>query len=109
MTFKKIAGSALVVTLGAVVFACGSSWDDYCTKLTQCQGGNDKDKQACIDAQEAQKKEASDYGCGSQFNDYQSCQSSGASCQAGKFTAATCDTQRNAVETCVSNASSIKK
>jgi hypothetical protein len=91
---------ACALTIGA----CGSSFDDLCNRANACEGGNDKDKQACVDLEETLKKAASDYGCSSQFQDLQNCQTATGTCTAGKFEMS-CSNQQDAVNTCEQAAS----
>jgi len=95
-----MAGTLLACAVTAGLAACGdSSFDDYCARVTSCQGGNDKDRKACIDVAESMKQEASDYGCSSQFKDLQACQTSTGTCTAKAFTTS-CSVQDEAVATC---------
>ena len=76
-----------LVALSLSLAACNSSYDGVCDKRTKCIGGNDKDKQACIDGYEAQEREANDYGCGSQYSDFHNCvtKDTNYSCNNGNF------------------------
>jgi hypothetical protein len=84
----------LVLTVFAA--GCGSSYGDVCDKYKSCVGGNDKDKQACIDNYEAQERVANDYGCGSQYSDFHSCvtNSSNYMCSNGGFSTKGCDNSK---------------
>src|SRR5450631_4349627 len=97
-------GLATLLACLATSVACGSSFDDVCTKQTNCLGGNDKDKQVCVDAFEAQKKEASDYGCSQQFSDWQTCYLASFSCNNGN----NCQAQQTKIGDCIAGASGIK-
>jgi hypothetical protein len=99
-----------LVSLGLIagLFACGSSFDDYCSKKTSCLGGNDKDKQVCVDAEEGKKNEASDYGCSSQYQDYTTCRNSAATCNGSQFYVTGCGAQQNAYDGCVTAASKVQ-
>jgi hypothetical protein len=83
---------ALAVVLSLFAVAC-SSYGDVCDKRNKCIGGNDKDKQVCIDTYEAQERAANDYNCGSQYSDYHSCvtKDSNYSCNNGSFSTPSCD------------------
>jgi len=97
--------AAMVVALAA---ACGSSFDGYCSQLTQCTGGNDKDTQVCIDTLEGQKKVADDYGCGAQLDSFVRCTTTNTSCKGGYFaTENNCANAQQALDTCSMNASSL--
>jgi hypothetical protein len=92
----------------AVVAGCGSSYDDFCKALVACEGGNDDDKQACIDTWEANKKEANDYKCGSQWDTYSSCQTGNATCSSKVYaTTNNCSSQTTSLQDCVKGASGI--
>lgn len=96
-----------LVVVGALA-ACGSSYGDYCSKRTTCIGGNDKDKQACVDEAEAAEKRANDYGCGQQYQDFKTCELAGSSCTMGQWTSGMCDAQNTKVDQCIAGASGIK-
>jgi hypothetical protein len=102
-------GILLACLAATPLMACGSSFDDYCTKETNCLGGNDKDKQACVDSAETAKKEASDFGCSSQFSDLQNCATASAVCNGGQFSSAGCDSQSTALQNCEKAASAENK
>lgn len=108
MRTARTGGTLLACAVAIGLLACGSSFDDYCTKRTNCLAGNDKDKQACVDANEGAKKQASDYGCSSQFSDLQNCVTASAICNGGQFGTSGCGSQNDALNTCEQAASTEK-
>ena len=104
MKITRMVGAVLACATVIGLSACGSSFDDICSKETSCLGGNDKDKQACVDSAEAAKKEASDYGCSQQFSDWQTCITAGFSCT----TQNNCGDQATKIDECKAGASSEK-
>jgi hypothetical protein len=94
--------------LAAIAIGCGSSFDDFCKNAMQCEGGNDKDRQACVDSAEEAKKAASDYGCSNEFDSYQKCITGNTSCKNGVFvTSNDCSSAFQTLDTCKRNASSV--
>src|SRR4051812_31989264 len=71
------------VVLGAAAWfaACkGPDLGDFCDKRESCNGGNAKDKAACVDELKTSQAEASDIGCRKEFDDLTSCLDDAGTC-----------------------------
>jgi hypothetical protein len=99
--------SVVVVALAALAVGCrGHEYGDYCDKQKSCEGGNDKDKDACVDQLEGEEDIADDYDCGDQFDKVTKCLKDNSVCTDGVYSEGTrCDTEETAYITCVDAAS----
>lgn len=85
---------------------------DYCAEQTECQGGNDKDEEACVAQQEHAEERASIWDCSDAFDDLNACNESQSSCEdvggAMTFHATTpCATENQAYADCLVAAGAI--
>lgn len=71
ITFSALA-AAVVLCLGAS--GCGDGIGTYCEREIQCEGGNDRDVEACIKDHEADVKVAEIYECGDMANSVIECE-----------------------------------
>jgi hypothetical protein len=96
----------VVVAAAALAVGCrGNEYKDYCDKLVACVGGNDKDKDACVDSMEGDEDVADDYDCGKQYDSYTGCLKNGLACVSGVPDESACDAQGAAFGECVAAAS----
>jgi hypothetical protein len=103
----------VVLAIGAA--GCSDQMRDYCDKMVACEGGNDKDKDACKDTLRGQEDAADDYDCGDQFDAVLDCVVSNSTCQSGNYSSFNeststdaCATQEAALTACVQNATGHK-
>ena len=52
---------AAMLAFGAI--GCGSTVGDYCEAWAECEGGNDRDREACVQLEEGEGGAASAYDC----------------------------------------------
>jgi len=98
-------GCLALLALVLPLLGCKSSFDRYCSTMTECFMNNDKDKQACIDVEEGKKRAAEDYGCGSQYDAYVTCINADATCSGGFFATPDCSAAEEAAQACMNAAS----
>lgn len=84
--------------------ACSSTEQSYCNKLIQCEAGNDKDRDACVQGWLSRSRIAADYGCGEAFSNYILCLDTNGTCNMSMFTSS-CSANRDALDACESAAS----
>lgn len=77
----RITTIAMSVLLAATLGACSSAEKAYCDKLIQCIGGNDHDRDYCIESAITNGKVASDYGCSEAYNSFINCISTTSVCK----------------------------
>jgi hypothetical protein len=95
--------------LGALLLSasCSGRYGDYCDKLIDCEGGNDKDRSACVEFAKAEADVADDYDCGDAFDTAFDCLVNSSVCTAErKLDDKACDDQRKAERACIEAASS---
>ncbi len=95
--------SVMVVALAALAVGCrGNEYGDYCDKVKACAGGNDKDKDACVDAMEGEEDIADDYDCGKQFDTLTKCLNDNFNCSSGvPSTGTACNAANEALNACI--------
>lgn len=110
-TSSKVLATLLVGLFVAGASAgCHSTYKDYCEQKQQCEGGNDKDIDACIEEWRAQEDIASAYDCTDAYDKYADCFKVKGSCKSGRFdTTSSCSAEATAYATCNNAASGRKK
>ena len=102
--------SMLSLGLLFVSVSCSGKAGDFCDKSKDCNGGNDKDRDACVATVNALSDVADDYDCGDQFDNYFDCVTDNSICKDGKLEADdACKSQGVAYITCQAAASGKKK
>lgn len=102
---RSVLGRILPLALLLIPLAgCADEVAQYCTKKAQCEGGNDKDINACIYGVAGTIKETSAYGCKDPYDKVMQCLYSRGMCVNGKY-GADCSAEQNAVNQCLTNAS----
>lgn len=78
-----VLGGVFVVcgSLGGVGCGGGAGTASYCAEAVECEGGNARDQQACLDLWSFYKSRAATYGCVEQYNAYRQCVVENASCE----------------------------
>jgi hypothetical protein len=67
-------GVGIFVAVMALCLAnCTGKYHDYCQSKIDCEGGNDKDVDACIDGLRGAENAADEYDCGDPYDDYWDC------------------------------------
>jgi hypothetical protein len=91
--------------LAITSLGCSAREKSICDKLITCEGGNDKDKDACVDSwiQNTQIYEA--YKCGDAYSKYLDCVEASSICSSGKLKNDSCSAQSQAAITCINAAS----
>lgn len=85
--------------------AC-SKYSDFCEKQSDCEGGNDNDIDACVEASRGEEDVADAYDCSDEYDDLFECVDENASCKSGHFTAGDdCDGKASALSKCIKGAS----
>lgn len=104
---KKASIIVSTLTLGVLLLSasCSGKAGDYCDKVKSCEGGNDNDRDACVEAFHAQEDVAGDYDCGDAFDDYTECVIDTAVCTNGKLVTDPCASARAAYGACQQAAS----
>jgi hypothetical protein len=107
----------LTAFLAGGVVACNGDKKDYCEEANDCEGGNDKDEEACVASINYLEEQASIYGCEDDFNDLWECfQSEGTCREVGNESVWTtqpetgddpCDDDSTAFEACMDKESSL--
>ena len=92
-------------TLIVLTGGCGSRFGDYCKAAIQCEGGNDKDVDACQDSLDGCDNAANAYGCNSEANAYADCITQKSGCNNKNYTTNECDNEGQALASCVKAAS----
>ncbi len=95
--------SVVVAALAVLAVGCrGHEYGDYCDKLKSCLGGNDKDKEACVDNLEGEEDMAEDYGCNDQFDTMTKCLKDNFNCSSGvPSTGTACTAADDALSACI--------
>lgn len=68
---------AILIALGVVALVatthCSSRYATYCDNARSCEGGNDKDLEACIERQRALEEISSAYECDDEWDAFAQC------------------------------------
>ena len=62
-----------VLLSGFSVLGCGPDIQKTCEEQIKCQGGNDRDVDACVAVSEVAIDLYDDIGCGDEYDDYMAC------------------------------------
>ncbi|HVH44964.1 MAG TPA: hypothetical protein VM925_21570 [Labilithrix sp.] len=108
MTNRHLASITLLGLLSLSLANCTSTYTDICTKEKDCEGGNDKDVDACIERLRGQEDVAAAYDCSDAFDKALDCAESTATCKDKNF-ATECKSQNDALESCTEAASGTGK
>lgn len=95
----------VLALLAITSLGCSAREKAICDKLITCEGGNDKDRDACVSAsvQNTQIYEA--YKCGDAYSKYLDCLEASSVCSSGKLKSDSCSSQGQAAASCVNAAS----
>lgn len=100
MTTKMSAfRSLLLVTAVSLVAGCGSQFKDFCTQKAQCEGGNDKDINACVAEAEGAYNEEKAYECQDPMDKLVDCWNNKGICKEGHY-GADCSDAQTVVNAC---------
>ncbi len=103
---------------GALLFLslaqCSSTYADTCQSSIDCEGGNDKDVDACVAEARGTENRAEAYDCGDQFETVIDCVKDNGTCkdENGKksfTTGDTCKAKNEALTACVLAATALGK
>jgi hypothetical protein len=70
-----------VVALAFGMVGCAGTARKYCEKKVACEGGSDRDKDACTDTKDGESDVADDYNCSDQFDSALDCVNDHSTCQ----------------------------
>lgn len=102
-------GSAVLVGLLLVSLPhCSSTYTDLCEKQKGCEGGNDKDVDACVAQARGAEEIAAAYDCLDAYDKQVDCLAAKAVCRNGKLDESPCKAEEEAVEACEKAASGKK-
>jgi hypothetical protein len=104
-TSVRLLAVALVAALGLV--GCGSKFKSICQARAQCEGGNDKDINACVTSYEGVVDVANAYDCADPANKAADCYDKTGHCSNGSYEFS-CDAEVKAVQACEEAASAHK-
>ncbi len=108
MTGRKILGVLSVLLVSAAALGgCGSQFRKYCQAEADCEGGNDKDVDACIAQANGAEESASAYDCSDAFSKLADCYERTGNCEKGKYTS-NCGSESQALGSCEAAASARK-
>ncbi|HNN94313.1 MAG TPA: hypothetical protein PKI03_18675 [Pseudomonadota bacterium] len=102
---QKCLKQALYLLLVLPAIGCGSMEQSICDKRVTCEGGNDKDRRACVDRYVGQAQVAAAYGCSDAWSKWLSCLDTSGVCSNAKITSS-CDAQSQAATACMDAAAS---
>lgn len=88
---------------------CGGREKTLCDKFITCEGGNDKDRNACVDRWIEQAQVSDAYKCSDSWNKYLECMDASAICQSGRLRSDSCSSQSQAWIACLNAASALGK
>jgi hypothetical protein len=96
----------LIATLGLALNAgCGAGQTgDICAARIQCEGGNDRDVDACISRRHGDEQAAAVYDCSEAYFKYLDCVSASSTCSDNKYKD-NCDEQKKSLNSCEEAAS----
>ena len=90
--------------LALTSMGCSARETAICDKIITCEGGNDKDKSACVDSYIQDTVVAEAYKCGDAHSLLLDCLDTTSICQSGSLTNS-CKAQRDAANSCQKAAS----
>ncbi|MFO0759757.1 MAG: hypothetical protein U0359_24935 [Byssovorax sp.] len=86
---------------GFISGGCGGvSVSSICDEICACESCTSNDRADCEKAGGEAEKQASDAGCGSEFDDFLSCVKDNVHCKSGHTTFDGCNTQLSALDAC---------
>ncbi|OJY31216.1 MAG: hypothetical protein BGO98_45950 [Myxococcales bacterium 68-20] len=88
---------------------CGSTYADLCEKQRDCEGGNDKDVQACIEFARGGEEVAAAYDCSDAYERQASCLTNRAVCKDKRLDDSACKAEEAALTACEKAASGKKQ
>lgn len=91
--------------LALTSMGCSARETAICDKIITCEGGNDKDKSACVDSWIQNTQIYESYKCGDAWSKYLDCIQASAICNSGKLKSDSCSSQSQASVTCINAAS----
>ena len=94
--------------LALTSLGCSAREKSICDKRITCEGGNDKDKDACVDNYIQSSAVSEAYKCGDAQSNLLDCLDTTSICQSGSLSNS-CKAQRDAVESCQKAASAQAK
>jgi hypothetical protein len=99
-----------VAVLALSLSNCASKYHDYCQAQADCEGGNDKDVDACVDSLRGTENAVGEYDCGDQWDDAFDCLDGKGICDNGhyKVTDPSCNAKLASYAACVKAASGTK-
>ena len=100
-----LVSAALVGALALSLPSCASTYADLCQKQRDCEGGNDADLEACVEAAHGAEEIAAAYDCRDAFDKQVACLESKAVCNNKRFDESACRAEEDAVEACEKAAS----
>jgi hypothetical protein len=92
--------------LGLVGLMCGllacNPYGDYCKAAMDCEGGNDKDVDACVAEREAESDLAHLWDCDEWYDAYFACAEENSSCENGHYSVHdhSCDVEADDIDAC---------
>ena len=99
---------AALALVAVTSMGCSAREKSICDKRITCEGGNDKDKSACVDNYIQASAVAEAYKCGDAQSNLLDCLDTTSICQSGSLSNS-CKAQRDAVESCQKAASAQAK
>ena len=99
-------GALLALSIASV--GCHSTYYSYCESRQQCEGGNDKDIDACVQSAQGEEDVASAYDCSDAFDKYVDCFKAKGSCKNGNYDLSGCSSEAQAYSSCKKAASGKK-
>lgn len=100
--------SSAIAIAGALALSlahCSSTYSDLCEKQKDCEGGNDKDVDACVEQARGLEEVAEAYGCSDAFDKQIDCVAAKSTCTEKNFDTNGCESESKALVACVGAAS----
>jgi hypothetical protein len=79
----RVSTHGLMMGLLVLATGCGTSIEDLCDDLCECEGCSDAQYDACVREGEAAEEMADQLGCGDEFEDYVDCLGDSFTCDDG--------------------------
>lgn len=104
-TFTRTAQLAPFAFFALALLPQCSTYDDICQQQVDCEGGNDKDVEACVEVNRGLEDVAEAYGCEDQFEAAFDCAKANSTCvensgQKRFTTNQACNAQEDALDKC---------
>lgn len=98
--------SFVMASLLILLPGCSSGFSDFCEAKIACEGGNDKDIDACVEEAKGTESVAEAYGCGDEFDKMFECSESNQKCEDKDYSSkGACEDQSRALSACIKAAS----